>query len=189
MAGDDIPPGKIRLLLADSSRLERSSVRLGLQHAVDIQVVGEADNGLSAVTAARDLMPDVVAIRPDLPLYNGLQAAMRIMRNLPECGVIIIDNKSDPQTMTEAIRCGASGYLTHENGLEDLIVATRFTHSGISFLPRDLLAHVMDSLAEAPSKPDGEQVKEDIWAQKGHILEMLAELGSDGDWGNGTSPA
>jgi DNA-binding NarL/FixJ family response regulator len=100
-----------RLLLVDDHVLFREGMRSVMSRWDDIEVVGEAANGLEAVAAARALSPDVVLMDIGLPGLDGIQATRLITEEFPSTRVVMLTMSEDENDLFEAIRSGAAGYV------------------------------------------------------------------------------
>lgn len=100
-----------RLLLVDDHVLFRKGVAALLAGRQEIEVVGEAGDGLEAITAARETLPDVILMDIGMPNCNGLDATRRIKREMPHVKIVILTVSDDDQNLFEAIKSGAQGYL------------------------------------------------------------------------------
>jgi DNA-binding NarL/FixJ family response regulator len=101
----------IRVLLADDHSIFRSGVAAALADQPDIQVVGEASNGLEALAKARELVPDVILMDISMPGMDGLEATGRIKAELPQVKIVILTIAEEDQSLFEAIKNGAQGFL------------------------------------------------------------------------------
>lgn len=101
----------MRILLVDDHVLFRKGVAALLAPRQDMQVVGEAGDGLEAIEAARRLMPDVILMDIGMPNCDGLAATRCIKREMPHVKIIMLTVSDDDQHLFEAIKCGAQGYL------------------------------------------------------------------------------
>jgi DNA-binding NarL/FixJ family response regulator len=101
----------IRILIADDHALFRDGVRAALATAGGCDVVGEAVDGSHAVARALELKPDVILMDIHMPALNGVDAATRILRELPGTGVIMLTMLEDDSSVFAAMRAGARGYI------------------------------------------------------------------------------
>src|SRR5688572_18579258 len=124
---------KITVLLSDDHAMFRDGLRLLLEAAGDIVVVGEAANGHSAVAETKRLRPDVVLMDIAMPSLNGFEAARRIVREVPGTKVIILSTYSDDQHVQQAVAAGVVGYLMKETASNDLLCAVRGASKGNVF--------------------------------------------------------
>jgi DNA-binding NarL/FixJ family response regulator len=101
----------LRILLVDDHVLFRKGVAALLTNRPDIDIVGEAGDGLEAISAAREVLPDVILMDIEMPNCNGLDATRQIKREMPHVKIVILTVSDDDQNLFEAIKGGAQGYL------------------------------------------------------------------------------
>jgi DNA-binding NarL/FixJ family response regulator len=122
------------VLLADDHSLVRKGFRRLLDDAPEIEVVGEASNGPTAIELALQLKPQVVVMDLAMPELDGIQATVQILRHLPETGVLILSMYSEDNYIRNAFAAGARGYLL-KNALEvDLPYAIKEVAAGRTVL-------------------------------------------------------
>jgi len=124
----------IRVLLADDQRLVRRGFRMILRAEPDIEVVGEAENGLEAVAAAAELEPDVVLMDIHMPGVAGPEATAEIMRRSPDARVVMLTIAADEATVMDAMLAGASGYVVKSAAVRDLLAGIRAAAAGETFM-------------------------------------------------------
>jgi DNA-binding NarL/FixJ family response regulator len=125
----------ISILLADGHALFREAVKAVLESEPGLRVVAEARDGQQAVTEANTHRPDVALLDIDLPNCDGIRATSLIVDSLKSCRVIVVANEEEEGTLAQAIEAGASGYLTKECPMTELIGATRAVHRGETLIP------------------------------------------------------
>jgi DNA-binding NarL/FixJ family response regulator len=124
----------IRVLLADDHSLVRKGFRRLLDDEPEIEVVGEAANGPTAIELALQLKPQVVVMDLAMPELDGIQATVQILRHLPETGILILSMYSEDNYVRNAFAAGARGYLL-KNALEvDLPYAIKEVAAGRTVL-------------------------------------------------------
>ena len=114
---------KITVLLVDDHSLVRRGFRRLLEDEPDIEVVGEASDGMEAVEKAGQLLPDVMVLDVTMPRMNGLEACRAIRRSLPKLEILFVTQHDSPQMMREALDAGARGYVVKSNAARDLLEA------------------------------------------------------------------
>lgn len=120
----------IRVLVVDDHPLFRDGLTGLLATVPDVEVVGSAGDGETAVRLARELGPDVVLMDLNLPGTPGLEATRRIVTGAPGCAVLVLSMLADAASVTAALRVGARGYLLKETGQEATVAALRTVASG-----------------------------------------------------------
>lgn len=121
---------KIRLLLADDHSVLRAGLRHLLNAQPDMEVVGEAADGLEAVQAAAELAPDVVLMDLSMPGIGGIDATRRIKAALPATKVLVLTMHDDSGYLREAMAAGASGLVLKQAADTELLSAIRTVHAG-----------------------------------------------------------
>jgi DNA-binding NarL/FixJ family response regulator len=111
----------------------REGLRLLLQTAEDIEVVGEVEDGRRAVRETKRLRPDVVVLDLSMPVLNGVEAARQIAMEVPSCNVLILSFYDDEQHVEHAVEAGAAGYLTKGTCSNQLMQAIREIAKGNAF--------------------------------------------------------
>ena len=142
----------IRVLISDDHAVLRHGLRLILQSAPDITVVGEAGTGTDAVALAIVLTPDVVLMDLDLPDMSGIEATQRIRAASPETRVLILTVSDRKADFLGALKAGARGYLLKSMDSREVLAAIRRVAEGEAVLPPKLAARLLDELAE-PLQP------------------------------------
>ncbi|WP_433294721.1 response regulator [Actinoplanes sp. CA-030573] len=138
----------IRVLLADDQRLVRAGFRMILRAEPDIEVAGEAADGVEAVEAAQRLRPDVVLMDIRMPRLNGIEATRRLVA-LPDPPRILVVTTFDlDQYVYEALRLGAGGFLLKDAPEAQLIAAIRSVVAGVALLDHDVTRRLVDAFAD-----------------------------------------
>lgn len=120
----------ITVVLAEDHQIVREGLRSLLQHAPDIQVVGEAESGRQAVALVRKLKPAVVVMDIAMPLLNGLEAARQIQADSAGTRILILSAHGDDAYVEQALELGASGFLLKQSSSQDLALAIRAVERG-----------------------------------------------------------
>ncbi|MEW5986673.1 MAG: response regulator transcription factor [Chloroflexota bacterium] len=141
----------IRVLLVDDQALFREGVRTLLSVWPELEVVGEASNGLEAVQAAMRLQPDVILMDLRMPVLDGVAAIRRLSENHCQCRIIVLTTFDDDEYVFEGLRAGAVGYLLKDVSSETLVAAITAAARGESFLQPSVAAKVVAEFARLSS--------------------------------------
>jgi DNA-binding NarL/FixJ family response regulator len=172
---------RIRVLLADEQALFREAVKVVLSNVDDLLVVGEARDGLEAVMEAERVHPDVALLDATLPNCDGIHATIQITELVPSCRVIVLSGQQDERVLLDALEAGASGYLSKESPISDLIAATRSVHRGEALVPPNMLGALLKRLIERRRERD-EALRQmgRLTRREREVLRLLAQ-GGDND--------
>lgn len=148
----------IRVLIVDDHQVVRRGLRTFLELHDDLDVVGEAGDGLEAVEQAAALRPDVVLMDIVMPRLDGIEATRRIKEQSAAVGVIALTSFAGDDQVLPALEAGASSYLLKDVSPEELVEAIRAVHRGEPRLHPDALRKVMEAAmgprpGEAPARP------------------------------------
>jgi DNA-binding NarL/FixJ family response regulator len=189
MTAERVNPSVIRIVIAEDQAIVRRGVALLLAIEPDMEVVGQASNGVEAVDLALLLRPDVVLMDLHMPVKGGVAATREITRALPGTQVLVLTTLDDDETVFEAVRAGAHAYLLKDAAEDELLATIRALRRGESHLTPQIARKVMDQfrrLAEhqpatrAPDSPPepadgGVFVTEALNDKEEKILELIAE--------------
>jgi DNA-binding NarL/FixJ family response regulator len=146
----------IRVLLADDQALVRSGFRMILEARPDMDVVGEAKNGLEAVVLTDETRPDVVVMDVRMPELDGIEATRRIASGGGESRVLILTTFDLDEYVYAAIRAGASGFLLKDVQPAQLVDAIRVVAAGDALLAPTVTRRLLETFATSlPAMPDG----------------------------------
>jgi DNA-binding NarL/FixJ family response regulator len=129
---------KIKVVIADDYKLLREMLRLTLRQEKDIEIVGEAGNGLQALDVISDLKPDVVLLDIIMPEMDGIKVLPAIREKSPNTKALMLTVASDEAKILNALKAGAKGYLSKNVGISDLIMAIKAVHQGELWVARKL---------------------------------------------------
>ena len=140
-----------RVLIADDQALVRAGFRVLIDSAADLEVVGEASDGIQAVALARTTSPDVVLMDIRMPEMDGLAATREIVASGPEGPRVIILTTFDiDEYVFEALRSGASGFLLKDTDPDELLQAVRVVAAGDALLAPSVTRRLIEEFATRP---------------------------------------
>lgn len=163
-------PHPIRLLIADDHVIVREGLRMFLTEE-DIEVVGEAANGVEAVALAAALKPDVVLMDLVMPELDGIQATQRIREVSPDTRILILTSFADDRNVHEAIRAGALGYLLKDVLKPELLRAIQAALQNRPTLHPEAQRLLMRQVA-SPADPSPLQ---DLTERERDVLRLIAQ--------------
>jgi len=163
----------VRLIIADDHRLFREGLANLLSDSKDIEIIAEAENGIDVIEKAKELNPDVIVMDIGMPLLNGVDATVRLFKELPAIKVIALSMHSEKQYIKGMLEAGASGYLFKNCAYDELIEAIHTVNAGKKYLS-DKITEIMiqDYLGkeERMSESDSE-----LTERESEILKLIAE--------------
>ena len=173
---------KTRILIADDQDIIRTGLTIILNHESDLEVVGQAADGVEAVEMARQLQPDVVLMDIKMPRLNGIQATRQIVATLPKTQVIILTTYDNDDWVFDGIRAGAVGYLLKDASSDNLADAVRGALRGESQIDPTVARKVLREFqhlttgnrAAATRPAPAEEPLEKLTDREEEILKLLA---------------
>jgi DNA-binding NarL/FixJ family response regulator len=147
---------RLRILIAEDQALVRRGTAVLLSMEPDMEVVGQACDGIEAVEMAMHLAPEIVLMDLHMPRQGGVAATREITRTLPGTQVLVLTTLDDDETVFEAVRAGAHGYLLKDVTEQELLETIRALRRGESRLTPQIARKVMDQfrrLAESSEYP------------------------------------
>jgi two-component system response regulator NreC len=166
-----------KILLADDHQIVREGLKSLLNSHEDMEVVGEARDGRSAVQMAKDLTPDVVIMDVGMPHLNGIEATRQITSREPEAKVVALSMHADRRFMGEMLKAGAKGYLLKDGAFEELATAIRSVVANKVYLsPRIANVVVDDYVRRAPGQTNGDaSAFARLTPREREVLQLMAE--------------
>lgn len=162
-------------MLADDHQLVREGLREALVQA-GMNVVGEANDGATAVRLARDLTPDVVLLDLRMPGMSGTEAARSITTENEQVKVVVITVSADAEDVIEALAAGACGYVLKDMRLDDLIAGIRQAASGHAVLSREAMrALAVHVRARGASAEQTAARTATLTAREREVLRLIAD--------------
>jgi len=164
-----------RVLIVDDQPLVRAGLRKIFDADPELEIVGEAPNGLAAVERARRLRPDVVVMDIRMPVLDGLEATRRLIADEGGERILILTTFDLDEYVYEALRAGASGFMLKDAPPEDLIAAVRIVAGGEGLLAPAVTKRVIERFAGLPGpEPEAPAELDELTAREREVLALLA---------------
>jgi DNA-binding NarL/FixJ family response regulator len=142
----------IRVLLADDHQLFREGLRRLLESERDMQVLGEASNGLEIQRMVEELHPDVVLMDVSMAIIDGISATREIVRQWPDVRVVILSMHAEEGHLFQALQAGAAGYVLKSAGADQVLTALRAAAMGGALIAPSLTGKVLTEFRRMASK-------------------------------------
>ena len=173
-----VPPqtrGKVRVLLADDHAIVRQGVKMILSNEPDIEVIGEAEDGLQAVELAKRLKPDVVVLDISMPGINGIEATRQIKAALPNVHTLALTMHADDTYVFQILKSGGSGYVLKRAAATDLVQAVHAARRGEAFLYPAVAKAVVADYLKRLETGEGRESYDGLTEREREILTLVAE--------------
>lgn len=166
---------KQRILLADDHTVLRAGIRTLLDLEADLEVVGEAEDGLEAVAQAKKLQPDLVVIDLSMPLMNGVDAIRQIKQRDPGTKIIVMTVHKSDEHVRAALDAGADGYLLKDDSHHDLLAAVRSVALGGTYLSPKVCGKVVSGYLEKDAAAGVGLSSDMLTEREREVVKLVAE--------------
>jgi DNA-binding NarL/FixJ family response regulator len=133
----------IRLFIADDHKIIRDGIRALLKDIVEIEIVGEAENGLQAIELLQKTIADVVLMDINMPGLNGIECTQKIKESWPEIKVLVLSMSKEDEHIKKMLEAGALGYILKNTGKEDLLKAIKMVSEGNYYFSSEVTESMM----------------------------------------------
>jgi DNA-binding NarL/FixJ family response regulator len=156
---DGAAPGRepVRVIVVDDQELFRRGLTMLLSVEPDIEVVGEAGDGITATELAVSTVPDVILLDVRMPKRSGLEACVKIKEQVPSAKIIMLTVSDEEGDLYESVKNGASGYLLKDSSIDEVAQAVRVVAEGQSLISPSMAVKLIDEFKEM-SRTDRDQV-------------------------------
>ncbi|MBI2918421.1 MAG: response regulator transcription factor [Chloroflexi bacterium] len=166
-------PGTIRVLLVDDHALFRQGIASVLRGLPGYNVVGQASDGIEGVQRAKELSPDVVLMDVNMPRCGGLEATLRLSREVPTARVLILSVSEKDEDLFAAIKFGARGYLLKGSGPQEVLQAVERVAAGEAVFSPAMAVKMLDEFKRREPLPSGPETVE-LSPREMEVLGLLA---------------
>jgi NarL family two-component system response regulator LiaR len=169
---------KIRILIADDHAIVREGLRALIATEPDLELVGEASDGLQAVDKALALKPDIILLDMMMPRKDGLGAIEDIIKENPNARILVLTSFAEDDKVFPAIKAGALGYLLKDSSPQELLQAIHNVYQGEASLHPTIARKLMRELNQPPSLPP---TTEPLTEREVDVLRLVAQGLSNDD--------
>ena len=147
---------KLRIMLADDHAVVRNGLRAIINAEKDMEVVGEAEDGLEVLDRAREVLPDVIVMDITMPGLGGLEATRIVKNAMPEVKVLILTIHESEECLYHALNIGADGYVTTAVHESELILAIHALSGGKCYIDPSMASLLVNAFVAAGGPQRGE---------------------------------
>ena len=163
-----------RVVVVDDQTLVRAGIRTLLDIA-DVEVVGEADDGLAALDVIADTSPDVVLLDLRMPQYDGLWTLARLAETDHPPPVLVLTTFDEDTLVLDALRAGARGYMLKDVTVDQLTRAVGILADGGTFIAPSITDRMLRAIGQVPVRDDSVGPVQDLTDREGEVLRLMAE--------------
>src|SRR5262249_14489924 len=162
------------IVLADDHQIVRQGLRALLKSVSDLQLLGEASDGLETVRLAERLQPDVLVVDLMMPGLNGMDVARQVAKRSPRTRIVVLSMHCNEAYVVEALRAGASAYVLKEAGADELAQAIQAAAQGRRYFSPPISEEaIKEYLSRAEATPP--DAYETLTAREREVLQLTAE--------------
>ena len=172
-----MPTMPARILLVDDHELFREGLAGLVNAQPDLIVIGQAADGLEALTMARDLQPDLIVMDINMPICDGLEATRLIREALPDVRIVMLTVHDKDEKLFAAIKVGANGYMLKDTNSADFLQGVRGALGGEATLPPKLAASLLEDYARLATQATGQISPDedpDLTPRELEVLNLIA---------------
>ncbi len=162
-------------MIVDDHALVREGIAAFLKMSADIEVIGEAADGIEAIEGVKKLNPDIVIMDIAMPKLGGLEALVEIKKINPDAKVLVLTQYEDKEYIKRFLKAGASGYMLKRAVGLDLLNAIKAISSGEAYLHPSIAASVIDDYVGGNKNEASEDLYEALTDREKQVLKLIAE--------------
>lgn len=163
-----------RILLAEDHNTVREGLKMLVNAQPDMEVVGEAADGLAAIAKTRQLSPDLLVMDISMPELNGLRATEKLREEFPELKILTLTRHTDDGYLQQLIKAGVNGYVLKQSAPTELINAIRTVTSGRSYVDSELTQKVLGGYINRTVGPLRGEGSAEVSNRESEVLRLIA---------------
>lgn len=163
---------QIKVLLVDDQSLVRRGLAVLLSSEADLQIVGEASNGVEACEIADQVLPHVILMDLRMPKLDGVAATEKILLKHPGIKILVLTTFDDDAYLLGSLKAGACGYLLKDTAPDQLAAAIRFVHGGNSLMSAEIMSKVVSTIPNTTTLSKQELLK-GLTEREISVLELM----------------
>lgn len=168
-------PNKMKILIADDHALVREGIVAFLKLCDDIEVVGEASDGVEALEKASKLHPDVIIMDVNMPKLGGLETTIEVKRLHPDIKILVLTQYEDKEYIMRFLKAGVSGYLLKKAVGSDLVTALKAIGRGEVYLYSSIATEVVSRYLRGDKAAEEKEPYEKLTEREKQVLKLVAE--------------
>ena len=166
---------KARIVIAEDHTILREGLRALISSQEDLEVVGEAGDGMEAVRQVEGLTPDLILMDLSMPKMNGVEAIKEIRKRIPETRILALTVHKTEEFILEVLQAGADGYIPKDASSNELMMAIRSVLMGKRYLCPSVSRFVIEGYLESRQTPESTTPWETLTKREREILKLIAE--------------
>jgi len=172
---------KIKVLLVDDHALFREGLRFLLTDETEVEVIGEAEDGLEAVKQVAQLKPDIILMDINMPVLDGVEATRLILKQEEAVGIIILTMYPQDEYVIEALKAGAKAYLLKDTRSHELLRVIKAVYNGQTVIDPQMTTRVLDEFRHLVGKQEEPPKLQPLSERERKILALVAAGASNKD--------
>jgi len=163
----------MKIYLVDDHQIFRQSLKLLMSFEEDMEVVGEASDGVGLIEGLKTTTPDVVLMDMSMGRMGGLETSKFVKNAYPEIKILILSMNADSLGIVSALEAGVNGYLLKSAGKDEVLMAIRAVNQGSSYFSSEVSAVIIKQLSN-PSKPKKSKADNELSEREIEVLTLIA---------------
>ncbi|RCK75168.1 MAG: DNA-binding response regulator, LuxR family [Ignavibacteriae bacterium] len=169
------PKKKIKVVVCDDHNIVREGIVALLNQSGDIEVVGEASNGVEVLELIHKKSPDVVLIDLSMPVLNGLETTAKLRSNYPQVKVIVLTQHENEEYIIQMLKAGVSGYVLKTSIADELIKGIKDVANGEKFFSASISRMMLDDFIKRAQGLKSDKPKSELTNREYEVLKLIAE--------------